>query len=412
MQNLTYLVCSILLCFSSCKTPEIDPPVVITPITPVVIDTTNITTPRLVWRVRILPDSMNSSSFTPIGIYKNDIFIFDSVTENEKDVASVKMIDTKTGKIKWTWRGFRTMGGATAWYMHNNVAAFCDGSDIDVLNLDTGTKLWTLNKPGEGWNRLSGEGENLYYMLYYGPAPFEDEAKLIKTNIYNQNWETVFTNKKEGNLCAGLELPTAVTNSKGERILFFQQRALYKHNIHGYVKLFAFNETKKKLEWQTDSLDNNSNVDPPLFYKNRVYFNGDNAVFCFDAETGNQIWKWSPEKYRSLVLGDMIIGEDKLFVKPDDEAMYCLNLDNGKEIWKNLTNDGGVCDNPTYHKGNIYYSSWSRRDLYAVDAATGKVFWTFDMPNWSGGAEIGIDHEKNLMYASDRRFIYCFQIPK
>ncbi len=193
--------------------------------------------------------------------------------------------------------------------------------------------------------------------------------------------------------------------------MFFQNRALIKGTTRGYVRLFAYNETQKKMEWKSDSLDYNSNVDPPLIYKEKLYFNGDNQVICLELKTGKELWR---KVLRPMVLSDLIIENDKLFIKSDDKSMFCIDPTTGKEIWANYENDSYVAFTPIYHKGTIYYCSWSKARLEAVDAATGKVLWQYKSPFSKGqmALGIGIDHDRNLLYGYDGFHVYCFQIPK
>lgn len=63
----------------------------------------------------------------------------------------------------------------------------------------------------------------------------------------------------------------------------------------------------------------------------RVYSGSyDNNVYCLDANTGKQIWKFSTDGFVSAVGA----GEGVVYFGSWDCNMYCLNAENGKLLWK------------------------------------------------------------------------------
>jgi outer membrane protein assembly factor BamB len=139
---------------------------------------------------------------------------------------------------------------------------------------------------------------------------------------------------------------------------------------------------------------------------------------CLNKDTGKPMWTWRLDKNYSIVLGDMLIESGKIFLKTDNEAMFCIDAETGKEVWRNINMGGGVCFNPIYHNGVIYMSSWSEAVIYGINATTGKITWNFKpitkktLRARQFTNPIGIDKERNLLFAFDGYDMFCFQLPK
>jgi len=79
--------------------------------------------------------------------------------------------------------------------------------------------------------------------------------------------------------------------------------------------------------------------------------NADNkdTVFCFDAETGKEIWKYSypqrldPKYYEGGTLASPTVAAGKVYTVSKDGKAFCLDAVTGKIIWKkNLLKDFGI----------------------------------------------------------------------
>ena len=81
----------------------------------------------------------------------------------------------------------------------------------------------------------------------------------------------------------------------------------------------------------------------PLASSGVLYTTGPNQVIAIDAETGNQVWKFSRPQTRGLN-GDAALGtnrgvairEDKVFFETDDAHLLALNRATGELVWEKL----------------------------------------------------------------------------
>ena len=134
----------------------------------------------------------------------------------------------------------------------------------------------------------------------------------------------------------------------------------------------------------------------PLVADGVLYYTGSySRVFALDGATGNLIWSYFPELDDALVARQThspynrgaAIGEGKVFVGTVDGRLIALDMKTGKVVWDTKLQDSqkltvGFTGAPLYANGTVFIGSqggeWpGRGPIYAVDATTGKVKWTF-----------------------------------
>ena len=91
-----------------------------------------------------------------------------------------------------------------------------------------------------------------------------------------------------------------------------------------------------KILWKADIGTGYSNV---TIRDNRLYTMGSRTVFCFNAETGKEIWQYSFERFCMAQSTPTIDGK-YVYVLNTDGILVCLKAKNGKLRWsKDLVND-------------------------------------------------------------------------
>jgi alcohol dehydrogenase (cytochrome c) len=134
----------------------------------------------------------------------------------------------------------------------------------------------------------------------------------------------------------------------------------------------------------------------PLAADGVLYYTGSySRVFALNGATGELMWSYFPELDEALVARQThspynrgaALGEGKLFVGTVDGRLIALDMKTGKPVWDTKLQDSakltvGFTGAPLYAKGTVIIGSqggeWpGRGPIYGVDAATGKVKWTF-----------------------------------
>lgn len=135
----------------------------------------------------------------------------------------------------------------------------------------------------------------------------------------------------------------------------------------------------------------------PLVADGVLYYTGSySRVFALDGATGNLIWSYFPELDDALVARQthspynrgVALGEGKVYVGTVDGRLIALDMKTGKVAWDTKLQDSqkltvGFTGAPLYANGVVVIGSqggeWpGRGPIYGVDAATGKVKWTFN----------------------------------
>jgi alcohol dehydrogenase (cytochrome c) len=120
---------------------------------------------------------------------------------------------------------------------------------------------------------------------------------------------------------------------------------------------------------------------------------GNDDVYAINAVTGKKLWTYyshTDQKNNTVCCGwdsrGVAIGQGMVFVGRLDGSLVALQASTGEQIWKNQLvrwQDGyNITAAPTYYNGVLYIGTvggeyGTRGRLYAVDANTGKVLWTW-----------------------------------
>ncbi len=135
----------------------------------------------------------------------------------------------------------------------------------------------------------------------------------------------------------------------------------------------------------------------PLVADGVLYYTGSySRVFALDGATGKLLWSYFPELDDALVARQthspynrgLAMGEGKVYVGTVDGRLIALDMKTGKVAWDTKLQDSqkltvGFTGAPLYAKGKVVIGSqggeWpGRGPIYGVDAASGKMVWTFN----------------------------------
>ena len=135
----------------------------------------------------------------------------------------------------------------------------------------------------------------------------------------------------------------------------------------------------------------------PLVADGVLYYTGSySRVFALDGATGKLLWSYFPELDDALVARQthspynrgLAMGEGKVYVGTVDGRLIALDMKTGKVAWDTKLQDSqkltvGFTGAPMYAKGKVVIGSqggeWpGRGPIYGVDAASGKMVWTFN----------------------------------
>ncbi len=129
----------------------------------------------------------------------------------------------------------------------------------------------------------------------------------------------------------------------------------------------------------------------------------DGNVYCIDARTGNEIWRFSTNGPQNAPL----IYDNKVLFGQDDNVFYCLDM-NGKLIWKYAATATINAWPPAAHDGIVYFGCYDNR-MRALDVNTGKLVWEYKI---NGVVYPACIYNGMIYFGSRDNSVYCLDAKK
>ncbi|NNJ56694.1 MAG: PQQ-binding-like beta-propeller repeat protein, partial [Bacteroidia bacterium] len=283
---------------------------------------------------------------------------------------------------------------------------FSDGRSFYVIDAETGQILWFhRNENARGYACVIDD------YLYKVIEDTRDWSSLFRYDLNTGFEEKLFTiNRSEygNNYSPGLLMPIQWVHPNGNKILVLQNRT-YGWYTDGTSKMdiLAWNLTADSMLWYRESLDGFSSTARPAIDGDKVYFYGDHHAYCINPLNGETIWKYfigdGPED--DFNTANILIVDDKLIVKPDNEHIHAVDKETGENIWTN-ENTEAMPYKLTVHKDTIWFCS---AGIFGIDANTGEKL----IDDWNNGGNgswiFPVAHHpiNGNIYTSDASYIYC-----
>lgn len=157
----------------------------------------------------------------------------------------------------------------------------------------------------------------------------------------------------------------------------------------GYKCFYKVDARNGRILWKSDLPDNYSQARPALSGNRLVFGVWDTYLYCLDANTGNELWRWSNGgKNRMLSPGNCVpaVLHDRVYVVAPDRYMTAIDLSSGRQLWRNR--DFKYRESMGYSAdGKRVYAKTMDGELVAVSAESSdyKLLWCVD-------AKIGYEH--------------------
>lgn len=176
--------------------------------------------------------------------------------------------------------------------------------------------------------------------------------------------------------------------------------------------LYAVNAVDGTLAWKYDTGGISLEMSSPTVKDGVVYIGGwykmdfqtAGSVYAVEASTGRLIW----EKLQNVGFSSSpFVSSNRLFITGDDGNITALNTADGSILWQQKIYANSA--SPVEAHGIVYVGGSGTGKIYAFDAETGNIVWTFDTPNHGGlgtSSPIVIDDVSIPYYPSDSGMLY------
>jgi len=329
----------------------------------------------------------------------------------------VRLLDVSTQELIWEWKDYipGTRGGFSSYeviddkflYLNSNHEHYC-------IDLETGLTVWKHKLPFKnGDSKSSHFGDKIFHHRGYGGWwAFPDSTIIFMADIHDGIWHPILkTVKDDDNYSSNLIPPSVYLDGQGDTILILQdRRGRPNPSPRHSTELYAYNLTKKVVKWRVQNIaptDVSSQINPPVLdlENKRVYFLTRFTVFCFDLETGAEIWK-VPLDYAGVVSGNYFLADGKLITKTDQGYLIAFNASTGSRVYYEKM--GGCCvENIKVVGDRIYFTDQA---LFVADVRTGKQKWYYGWGNFTGG--VAVDEANDVMYSVGSYYLYALEKPK
>ncbi len=155
-------------------------------------------------------------------------------------------------------------------------------------------------------------------------------------------------------------------------------------------------------------------ISSPTVVDGKVYIGSlDKNLYCLDANTGSV--KWTFETLGYITSSPAVIDGAVYFTsqEPNFGALYKLDADNGTRVWKLETPYTYILENGTDMQASpsvadgMVFSSSNKYERYGVDAATGRIVWTYQAVNMKNFQVDSIAYHDGDVFFADQFFMAC-----
>ena len=274
---------------------------------------------------------------------------------------TVQASNALSGKIEWS-RPLRTSALPVSVAVENGLV-YVGGSDIDInrdviyaLNAKNGSIVWETPLPT---TQETGLQSDLTYA----------DGMLFGT--WNDGYLRAF------NAATGKQLWSQFTISGSAAIangLVYVGSAGYTGTGQSNYA-YAFHEKSGVLAWKAEVPNLGRATSGTVVANGIVYVcDSDNAVLlAYNATTGMLLWSFPVPEGNSMA--SPAIANGTVYVASTDDHLYAVDAKTGKLRWSFATN-GEVAASPAVANGVVYIASFDD-NVYALNASSGKKLWSY-----------------------------------
>jgi len=310
------------------------------------------------------------------------------------------------------------------------VYAESDDQFAYAINARTGKLIWRTSPVGNSLMGTPIVAEGLVYLSAGNVGfNFSNVSKFAKTKTAIRGEGVSFNGIYALSARTGELAWHYGTDGEAMPTPAYDKGRLYLTTGDGFAH--ALDAKSGKLLWKTE-LKGMANMSSPAVMDGKMYvsMSSPGGVFCLDAQSGKILWKStiqnaddtgigdvSPAVSQGVMIMDAVADEKKENGKSTmDTRVVAYDAGSGKMLWqanmgrgpKPPAFKGGV---PMIHDGTVYLGSPVNNVVQAYDLKTGKLKWTWHVPDVSaaGSGRGAPTYYKGVLYVSTGEYIYAIR---
>jgi outer membrane protein assembly factor BamB len=273
------------------------------------------------------------------------------------------------GKIKWKYESGNAIEAPPFVYGNNVLIGSIDGV-VRAVNKLTGKLVWSYSSDNQivgsvnAWNtgKRSGIifGSYDYFLHCVDPVSGKLLWKL-ETENYVNGTPAVADNRIVFGGCDGIMRVTDPMTGKERDTInigiyiaaspaLFNQKAYFGDY---YGNFYCLDLVTRRISWKVPAGENSGSIlaIPAAGNNSVVIGNEDKYLYCFDASSGRQKWKY---RTNNRIIGSAVLSPSKVLFGSMDGNIYMVGLSDGKKIWS-FNAGAPISSSPAVTKERFYF---------------------------------------------------------
>lgn len=297
-------------------------------------------------------------------VYSDKVFISTWFSRGDLARNGLYALDMWTGEE--IWNNTDVYGASTAAIADGRLFLGTHGGNLTSVNATTGEILWSERiEESPGWFGVASSPlvfDNTVYVLSFSTGT------LHAFSFYGiELW-----NFSTGGPIFVYSSPAAY----GERIFFAgntdgTQHALYCINLNTREVLWTFPTETEIRGSPTICIEKGK-----VFFTTKHAFGKDSRLYALNITMGEEVWNvthFSSWASPALSHGRIFIGGSGW-----DTTFFCFDALTGELIWKNEEMGGAIDSSPIVADGKVFFGTQEvNGTVYALDTETGSIIWSY-----------------------------------
>jgi len=314
---------------------------------------------ELIWEKILRKDSLFDAGINCI--LDGDQLFYSRALEGTEVLAldqELVCLDNKNGEELWTWKDSNSQF-FTQPVVDDEIIAFESKNRYYILDRYTGELKYESNKLSGNLVLLRESGINsLIGNINYGSGAESYKTQVLEISKETGFVDTLVTHLKNDDFEHLISHPALHFNEEGDKILLYYYKRYNYNEADLHMDFIKYNVSEDSIEWQLQdfSVSNGSGArQQPIIIGNRIYTSTTRAVYCFDLDTGNEIWR-SEHLQTNFTFTNVIINNGILNIHSDTGDLIGIDIETGNLLYKfdyGPTSYAGL----TYYDGKIFYAT-------------------------------------------------------
>ena len=370
---------------------------------------------EVIWKNSLHEDSSLTVSVKPI--FFSDKVIFSNVWRSGSD--QIIQFDAISGERLGVWRDYviptEFLSNENLSFKYPNLI-ISSGYTFVSLNCETMQTNWKYEFPdGEGLSFHYLDNDEILTSVEYDGFKPNARAAILRSSILNPDFDTLHVEEIENEYAPRLVSICRVFRPNGDTLLVFKNHRYNFSKLSYYTEVVCKNLNNDSIVWSFENHDNNDGINPILPFSDYLLIPCGSRLLFVDILSGNVVWEYDHQGFGDQVLfgnGGIVINENWVFVRSEDEVITALNMIDGTVNWVRK-NSGYFSENEkiTFNKGKLFYCAEGY--FWVLDAFSGEILIKERSPRPFAGYQgtPTVDPSRNVVYLNDGKFAYCLKLP-